>query len=304
MGTPEFAVPSLEKLAEKYDIRAVFTQPDRPKGRGNKLAMSRVKESALKLQIPIYQPVRIKKDPESIDIIKKICPDFIIVVAFGQILPKEILDIPRVGCINLHASLLPRYRGAAPINWAIINGEKTTGNTTMFMSEGLDCGDMLLSSNISIDDNMTYGKLHDKLMFDGPELLVRTIEGLKTNSIERIMQDNSLSCYAPMIEKNTGSINWSSSAFKIKNLVRGLNPYPGAHTQYKDTVLKVFEADAFENEDGHNPGDILEVSRQGIKVAAGTGTILIKKIQFPGGKPLYVEEYLRGNSIEKGAVLK
>lgn len=304
MGTPEFAVPSLERMAEKYKVEAVFTQPDRPKGRGNKLAMSPVKESAVKLQIPVYQPVRIKKEPESIDIIRKIEPDFIIVVAFGQILPKEVLDIPRFGCINLHASLLPKYRGAAPINWAVINGEKVSGNTTMFMSEGLDCGDILLTSRIIIDENMTAGELHDKLMFDGPELLVNTIEGLKNNSITRIKQDDSLSCYAPMIDKSTGRISWNSSAMNIKNLIRGLNPYPAAHTLYKDTIMKIFEADIIENEAEYNPGYILEVSEDGIKVATATGCILIKKIQFPGGRPLYVKEYLKGNNIENGISLK
>lgn len=304
MGTPEFAVPSLEILAAKYEVKAVFTQPDRPKGRGKKLTMSPVKEKALALQIPVYQPIRIKNEPESIDIIREISPDFIIVVAFGQILPKEVLDIPRFGCINLHASLLPKYRGAAPIAWAVVNGEKVSGNTTMFMSEGLDCGDMLLSSRISIGENMTFGELHDKLMLDGPGLLVETIEGLINNNIERVNQDDSLSSYAPRIDKSTGSINWNSSAYEIKNLIRGLNPYPAAHTQYKETTMKIFEADVLAEETGYNPGYIIEVSNKGIKVAAGIGSLLIKKIQFPGGKPLTVEEYLRGNSIEKGVILE
>lgn len=304
MGTPEFAVPSLERMAGKYKVEAVFTQPDRPKGRGNKLAMSPVKESAIKLEIPVYQPVRIKKEPESIDIIKKINPDFIVVVAFGQILPKEVLDIPRYGCINLHASLLPKYRGAAPINWAVIKGEKVSGNTTMFMSEGLDCGDILLTSRITIDENMTAGELHDKLMLDGPELLVKTIEGLKNNSIKRIEQDDSLSCYAPMLDKSTGRINWSEGALYIKNLIRGLNPYPAAHTLYKDTIMKIFEAEVIENKADNDPGYIIEVNEDGIKVAAAMGCILIKKVQFPGGKPLYVKEYLKGNNIENGIYLK
>lgn len=304
MGTPDFAVPSLEKLIEKYDVKAVFTQPDRPKGRGKKLGISPVKETALKHEIPTYQPVRIKKEPECIEKIRDISPDFIIVVAFGQILPKEVLDIPRYGCINLHASLLPKYRGAAPLNWAIIRGEKETGNTTMFMSEGLDCGDMLLRSRIDIDEDMTYGELHDILMKDGPELLTRTIDAIVNGSVNRIKQEDSESSYAPMLSKTTGIIDWKLKSADIKNLIRGLNPFPSAHTQYKELTMKIFEADVINEKSSFEPGVIIDVNKEGIKVATGDGVLLIKRIQFPGGKPLNVEEYLRGNTIEKGLILK
>lgn len=304
MGTPDFAVPSLEKLIEKYDVKAVFTQPDRPKGRGKKLGISPVKEIALKHEIPTYQPVRIKKEPECIEKIRDISPDFIIVVAFGQILPKEVLDIPRYGCINLHASLLPKYRGAAPLNWVIINGEKETGNTTMFMSEGLDCGDMLLRSRIDIDEDMTYGELHDILMKDGPELLTRTIDAIVNGSVNRIKQEDSESSYAPMLSKTTGIIDWKLKSADIKNLIRGLNPFPSAHTQYKELTMKIFEADVINEKSSFEPGVIIDANKEGIKVATGDGVLLIKRIQFPGGKPLNVEEYLRGNTIEKGLILK
>lgn len=304
MGTPSFAVPSLRKLNEHYGISAVFTQPDRPKGRGNKISMSSVKEEALKNNIPVYQPFKIKNDRESIDIIKKINPDFIIVAAFGQILPKEILDIPHFGCINLHASLLPKYRGAAPINWAVINGEKTSGNTTMFMAKGIDTGDILLQDEIDIK-GMTAGELHDILSQRGGDLLISTIEGIKNNSVMRIKQDDAEISYAPMITKETGKINWKDkSCAQIKNLVLGLNPYPSAHTLYKGKMMKVHVCEVLYENTGKTPGCIIDADKDGIKVCAKDGVILLKTIQFPGGKPLSTEEYLRGHKIESGIVLE
>lgn len=303
MGTPEFAVPSLVKLIERYEVCSVFTQPDRPKGRGNKVSMSAVKEEALKHNIPVYQPIKIKNDNESIEMLKSLKPDFIIVVAFGQILPKEILDIPKYGCINLHASLLPKYRGAAPINWAVINGESTSGNTTMLMDIGLDTGDMLLKSEAEITEDMTAGELHDILMLDGAKLLVETIEKLYSGQLTPIKQENDKSCYASMLNKELSKINWSLSSKQIKNLIRGLNPWPIAHTQYINENMKIYEADIINMKTKHEPGYILNVSKKGIEVATGDGILLIKTIQFPGGKPLKVEEYIKGNSIEEGVIL-
>lgn len=301
MGTPEFSVPSLEMLIEKYNVKAVFTQPDRPKGRGKKVAMSPVKEIALKNNIPVYQPYNLKKEKDTIDIIKQIKPDFIIVVAFGQILPKEVLDIPKFACINLHASLLSKYRGAAPINFAIINGENKSGNTTMLMAEGLDTGDMLLKQEVDIDKNMTAGQLHDILKIKGAKLLVDTIDNF--NNIIPEKQKDSESCYAPMISKDMAKINWHKDAESINNLIRGLNPYPIAYTQYKDKIMKIHEAEVISKNCSQVPGTILKVTNEGIEVACKKNILFIKKIQFPGKKPLLVGQYIRGNTIEEGILL-
>jgi methionyl-tRNA formyltransferase len=303
MGTPEFAVPALKKIIEKYDVSAVFTQPDRPKGRGNKVSMSPVKEEALRYNIPVYQPVKIKDHSESIELLKELKPDFIIVVAFGQILPKEILDIPKMCCINLHASLLPKYRGAAPINWSIINGEAKSGNTTMLMDVGLDTGDMLLKSETSITDNMTFGELHDILMNDGADLLVDTIEKFSKGHIIPQKQDDEKSCYASKLTKETGKINWNLSNREIHNLIKGLNPWPAAYTEYENKMMKIYEAEPLNLKTKAEPGYIIKVSKAGIEVAAGEGILLIKSIQFPGGKPLRVEEYIKGHTIMEGVVL-
>ncbi|MCM0648729.1 methionyl-tRNA formyltransferase [Clostridium swellfunianum] len=303
MGTPEFAVPSLKKIVEKYNVCAVYTQPDRPKGRGNKVTMSFVKEEALKHDIPVYQPVKIKNDRECIDVLRKINPDFIIVVAFGQILPKEILDIPKMGCINLHASLLPKYRGAAPINWAIINGETKTGNTTMLMDVGLDTGDMLLRSEIEITDTMTAGELHDILMIDGSNLLVETIEKLRNGEVTPQKQNDEDSCYASMLSKDTARINWALSSIEINNLIRGLNPWPIAYTQYENNLMKIYQSEIIDYKTPNKPGTILKVGKSGIEVSTGNGILLVKSIQFPGGKPLRVEEYVKGHEIKEGVIL-
>lgn len=304
MGTPDFAVPSLEKLIETYNVTAVFTQPDRPKGRGKKIGISAVKDIALKYNIPVYQPEKIKTHRESIDIIKALKPDFIIVVAFGQILPKEILETPKFGCINLHASLLPKYRGAAPINWAIINGENESGNTTMLMDVGLDTGDILLKSEIDINNNMTAGELHDILMKDGADLLIETLEKFKDNGINPIKQDHSKNTYAPMLTKELAKIDWSKSNIEINNLVRGLNPWPIAYTEYLGNNMKIYEAELLESNKNHEPGFIVSVSKNGIEVATGKGNLLIKRIQFSGGKPLNVEEYIRGHEVKENIFLK
>ncbi|EPY2308841.1 MULTISPECIES: methionyl-tRNA formyltransferase [Clostridium] len=303
MGTPDFAVPSLKKLIEEFKVKAVFTQPDRPKGRGKKLAMSAVKEVALENSIEVYQPIKLKNDEICIKKLKEINPDFIIVVAFGQILSKEVLDIPKYGCINLHASLLPKYRGAAPINWAIIKGEKESGNTTMFMDEGLDTGDMLLKNTVKIENDMTAGELHDILMESGSELLVSTIKGLKEGTIKREKQKAEDIIYASMLNKQMAKIDWNKTSKEINLLIRGLNPWPVAYTQYKNEIMKIYSSSILKESSNKNPGTILNVSKEDIKVVTGDGVLSITTVQFPGKKPMKVEEYIKGHTIEEGLVL-
>ena len=302
MGTPDFAVPSLEALIEKYGVEAVFTQPDRPKGRGKKMAFSAIKEVAVKHDIKVFQPEKLKDDREAIEYLKEMKPDFIIVVAFGQILTKEVLDIPKYGCINLHASLLPMYRGAAPLNWVVINGEKKSGNTTMLMDVGLDTGDMLLKDEVEITENMTAGELHDILMVRGGNLLIETIEGLVNGTIKGIKQEGE-TCYAKMLSKNTGKISWDKSALEIHNLIRGLNPWPIAHTTYKEENMKIYESEVLNENSNKEPGTILSVNKSGMKVSCKEGVLLVKKVQFPNGKPLTIEQYINGKDIEVGCKL-
>ena len=302
MGTPDFAVPSLEALIEKYGVEAVFTQPDRPKGRGKKMAFSPVKEVAIRHDIKVFQPEKLKDDREVIEYLKDLKPDFIIVVAFGQILTKEVLDIPKYGCINLHASLLPMYRGAAPLNWVVINGERKSGNTTMLMDVGLDTGDMLLKDEVEITENMTAGELHDILMVRGANLLIETIEGVANGTIKGIKQEGE-TCYAKMLSKNTGKISWDKSAIEIHNLIRGLNPWPIAHTTYKGDNMKIYESEVLNENSNKEPGTILNVNKTGMKVSCNEGVLLVKKVQFPNGKPLTIEQYINGKDIEVGCKL-
>ncbi|QCX32217.1 methionyl-tRNA formyltransferase [Caloramator sp. E03] len=303
MGTPDFAVPTLEMLNEKHEVLAVFTQPDRPKGRGQKLQMSPVKETALKYDIPVYQPAKLKGDKESLQIIKDISPDAIVVVAFGQILPKDILDIPKYGCINVHASLLPELRGAAPINWAIIRGYKYTGITTMKMDVGLDTGDMLLKETVEIGENETAGELHDRLMGIGAELLIKTLEMLENNMIVPEKQDDSKSSYAPMLNKELGHIDWNNDSYNVYNLIRGVIPWPGAYFFYDDKMIKIWEAIKIEDI-CDIPGKILDVNQEGIKIACKKGAIIIKELQEIGGKRMDVLSYINGHEIEKGKIVK
>lgn len=303
MGTPDFAVPSLKRLIEEYNVTAVLTQPDKPKGRGKKMAYSAVKEEALKHEIPVYQPTKLKDDADIIQKLKDLKPDFIIVVAFGQLLNKEVLDIPKYGCINLHGSLLPMYRGAAPIQWAIINGEKVSGNTTMLMDVGLDTGDMILKDEVHITNNMTYGELHDILMVRGADLLVKSIEGIANGSLTPEKQENE-TFYAKMLDKNIANIDWNKSSTEIHNLVRGLNPWPIAYTNYNGERMKIYETENLQEEISKEPGTILNVSKNGLKVACSEGVLLIKKVQFPNGKPLTIEQYINGHEIEENIILQ
>lgn len=304
MGTPDFSVPTLKKLIMVHDVAAVFTQPDKPKGRGQKVQFTPVKELALQFDIPVYQPLKLRGNKESIELLKAICPDAIVVVAFGQILPKEVLDIPKYGCINVHASILPELRGAAPINWSIIRGYKNTGITTMKMDEGLDTGDMLLKKEVEIKEDETAGELHDRLMEYGADLLIETLEGIEKNTIIPQKQDDSKSSYAPMLSKELGHIDWNQDSSCIYNLIRGVIPWPGAYSYYNEKMIKIWKAEKENSGDHGKPGEILEVSSKGIKVACKTDSIVIKEIQEVGGKKMDISSYLNGHDVKKGEFLK
>ncbi len=304
MGTPDFAVPCLKAIIDgNYEVSAVITQPDRPKGRGQKLMPPPVKEEAQKYNIEVFQPERMK-DIQFIKQIKDMNPDMIIVVAFGQILPKAILDIPRYGCINVHASLLPKYRGAAPINWCIINGEKITGVTTMYMDEGIDTGDMILKREIPILDSENAQQLHDKLSILGAALLVETIDQLVKGTSIRIPQNHNQSTYAPMLSKTSGKIDWNMNSLAIRNLIRGVTPWPGAYTSYLNKTVKIFLAEALDYEtENEEAGMIYKVAHDHFLVSCGKGRLKIKEIQFENEKRMSVEAYLRGHNIEEGQIL-
>ncbi|MBU5437764.1 methionyl-tRNA formyltransferase [Tissierella sp. MSJ-40] len=303
MGTPDFAVPTLESLYNKgYNIALVITQRDKPKGRGKKFQPTAVKEKALELELEVYQPDNVNS-AESIEKMKKLNPDFIVVAAYGQILRKQILDMPKYGCINVHASLLPKYRGAAPINWAIINGEKETGITIMEMAEGLDTGDMILSKEIPINEEDDFQIVHDKLALLGSELIVEALEGIKDNRVIKVPQDNKLSTYASMISKEIGRINWGKDGENIKNLVRGLKPRPSAYTVYNGNIVKIHKVKLVDKFKEGKDGEIVLVTDEGIFVNALDKCVVIEEIQFPGKKKLLVKDYLRGNRIEEGVIL-
>jgi len=298
MGTPEFAVPCLDFLINsEHEVIGVFTQPDKRSGRGQRISLTPVKEKALEHNIPILQPTTLKND-DIINQIKKLNPDLIVVVAYGQILPKGILEIPKYGCINVHASLLPKYRGAGPINWAIINGEKKTGITTMYMDVGLDTGDMLLKEEIEIGEDETAGELHDRLMKLGAGVLDKTINLLETNEIISMPQNHNESSYAPMLTKDLGKIDWTKSAQHIKNLIRGTIPWPTSYTTYSGKIMKIWKSRVIESNKEYDPGKILEVQKDCILVATGKNILAIEEIQFSGKKRMGVKDYLIGNNIE------
>ncbi|NLO25485.1 MAG: methionyl-tRNA formyltransferase [Clostridiales bacterium] len=303
MGTPDFALTSLDKLIKKgYIISTVISQPDRPKGRGKKVQPPPVKERALQAGINVQQPERVK-DPEFIEALKNLRPDIIIVVAYGQILPEEIIKLPGLGCINVHASLLPKYRGAAPINWCIINGEKKTGVTTMYMDRGMDTGDILMQRETEIKDDETAGQLHDRLALLGAELLIETLGGIERGSVARKAQDHSEATYAPQLNRETGRVDWNNEAQSIYNLVRGTNPRPGCYTQYRQQRMKLWGARVLDRNSTGTPGEITEVSAEGLAVQTGRGTLLLTEIQMPSSRRMTVDEYLRGNLMETGYVL-
>ena len=302
MGTPDFACPTLLKLIERGEsIVAVVTQPDRPKGRGQKLMPPPVKELAEKNGIPVYQPLKVR-DPEFVDIIRKLEPDVIVVVAFGQILPKALLDIPPHGCINVHASLLPRYRGAAPLNWCIINGETETGVTTMMMDVGLDTGDMLLVQKTPLDENEDIVSLHDRMATMGADLLAETLDRLTKGDLVQQPQNNTDSCYAPMLKKEDGIINWHNDARTIHNQVRGLAVWPGACTVIDGQVLKIFRTRVG---DGlGKPGTVLQSTKGVFEVACESGTLFLCELQLAGKKRLDCASFLAGYPVPVGALLE
>jgi methionyl-tRNA formyltransferase len=298
MGTPEFACPTLQKLVDRGEqVVAVVTQPDRPKGRGQRLMPPPVKELAVRHEIPVYQPVKVR-DSDVIEIIRNLAPDVIVVVAFGQILPKSLLDIPPLGCINVHASLLPRYRGAAPLNWCIINGETETGVTTMLMDVGLDTGPMLLKQSTPVDQNEDIVSLHDRMSAMGAELLSETLDGLAAGTIVPQEQEGSQSCYAAMLKKEDGRIDWNRDAGSIHNQVRGLAAWPVAYTFLDDQVLKVYRTRVAEG--NGLPGTVLQANKQGIEVACQKGSLIIEELQLAGKKRLEAASFLAGYTITAG----
>ncbi len=302
MGTPDFAVPTLQKMIDMgIEITAVVTQPDKAKGRGKKVIYSPVKECALAHDLPVYQPVRIRKEPEFIQTLRDMQPDVIVVVAFGQILPKEILDIPRLGCVNVHASLLPKFRGAAPIQWSIIDGEEVTGVTTMLMDVGLDTGDMLLKTEIPMDPKETGGSLHDKLAAVGGELLEKTLIGLEAGTIVPEKQDDSQAGeYARMLDKELGHIDFNQPAVVIERLIRGLNPWPSAYTYIDGKTLKIWEAEVLDRNYGCEYGEVAEVTRNCLIIQTGIGALSVKSVQLQGKKRMDIAAFLNGYTIEKG----
>ncbi len=304
MGTPEFAVPSLTALGENgYKISAVITQPDKPKGRGKQLVAPEVKNASGKMGLDIYQPKSIK-DSGFINILKKINPEIIIVVAFGQVLPKEILEFPAYGCINVHASLLPKLRGAAPINWSIINGDAVTGITTMYMDIGLDTGDILMQKSTKIYEEETAGELHDRLAILGADTLIKTLDLMKKGSINKIKQNHEDATYAPMLTKETGRIDWSRDAESIKNLIKGTYPWPGTYSFYEGNMFKIFNAEAIDkNITNADWGMIHGVEKDYLIIKCKKGFLKIKEIQFQNKKRMTVEAYLRGHEILKGKTL-
>ena len=303
MGTPDFAVLPLEALYDDgHEIVLAVTQPDKPKGRGHKLQASPVKEYALSKNIPVYQPESAKTD-EAYEYLASFGADIFIVAAYGQILPQRVLDIPKHGCINIHASLLPRYRGAAPIQWSIINGETITGVTTMQMNAGLDTGDMLIKEEVEITPTDTGETLHDKLASAGVTAIRKTISLVESGTLAPEKQKDEDSCYAPMINKMTGYIDFSKSASDINNLVRALNSYPYASTTYNGTRFKVIASTVVENNTDNECGKILSVTKDGILVKCGNDALLITDVQFEGKKKMPVSEFIKGNTIDTGIIL-
>ncbi|NLY71781.1 MAG: methionyl-tRNA formyltransferase [Clostridiales bacterium] len=305
MGTPDFAVPALRRIHEEgHNIKLVVTQPDRPRDRGKKLRPTPVKVIAEELGIPVCQPDRIKNNDEFLDKLKEIAPDLIVVVAYGKILPKEILDIPKYGCINIHASILPKYRGPAPIQHAILSGDSETGVTLMYMAEGMDTGDMI-DTRTTLIDKKTAGELHDELAILGAEMLIDNLTDLKSGEAKRIKQDESLATYAPMIYKKDGLIDFNKSPVEIERQIRAMTPWPGAYTFYKGEQMKVISAHPHESDEKEDkqPGTISYVGPEGIGIVTKDGLLLVTEIQMPGKRAMKVSEFLKGNKIEIGTVL-
>ncbi len=304
MGTPDFAVGTLEAIIEAgHEVTLVVTQPDKPKGRGKAMQFTPVKECAVAHDIPVFQPVKIR-EPECIAELRKYEADIMIVVAFGQILPKEILEMPKYGCFNVHASLLPKYRGAAPIQWVIIDGEKESGVTIMQMNEGLDTGDMLLKVVVPIEANETGGSYHDKLSAAGAKLCVEAMKQAEAGTLQPEKQDDSLSCYAKMLDKKLGEIDWSKEAAVIERLVRGLNPWPSAYSHLHGKTLKIWSADVLDKQYEAQPGQVAEVTKDAVIIQTGKGALAVKELQLEGKKRMAAGDFLRGYQVEIGTALE
>ncbi len=304
MGTPDFAVGTLEALIDAgHEIVLVVTQPDKPKGRGGKMQFTPVKEVAVAHDIPTFQPKKIR-EKECIETLRGYEADICVVVAFGQILPKEILEMTPYGCINVHASLLPKYRGAAPIQWAVIDGEKVSGVTTMQMNEGLDTGDIILKTEVPLDEKETGGSLFDRLSKEGADLCVKTLKALEDKTATWTPQGDTTTSYAKMLTKELGNIDWSESAVSIERLIRGLNPWPSAYTDWQGKTMKIWEAEVSSKDSGKEPGTIICVEKDGFHVQTGEGALKIKSLQIPGKKRMDASAFLLGYQVNEGDVLK
>ncbi len=307
MGTPDFAVGTLKALIEAgHDVAAVVTQPDKPKGRGKELLMTPVKAEAVKAGIPVYQPEKIRKNEEFLSELKKLNPDVIVVVAFGQILPVSVLELPKYGCVNVHASLLPMYRGAAPLQWVIINGEKVSGVTTMQMDKGLDTGDMLLKEEVEIAPKETYETYHDKLAVVGAKLLIKTLEGLEAGTITPVKQEGE-TCYASMIDKSLGNLDFTRPAVELERLMRGLDPAPAAYTFIDGKMLKLFGADVVDADKVYGEqecGKITDISKDSFDITTGAGRLRVREVQLEGKKRMDAGSFLRGYKLNEGIALK
>lgn len=304
MGTPDFAVPSLRALVDHgYEVVGVFCQPDRPKGRGHKLAACPVKELAQSAGIPVFQPERIKRE-EGVAMLKSCAPDLCVTAAFGQLLSQEILDIPPLGTINVHSSLLPKHRGSAPINWSIIKGDPVTGVTTMFTDKGMDTGDILLTRETPIGSAENAGELTDRLAVMGAQLLIETIRALEAGTLARTPQDHAAATYEPKMDKELGRIDWSKSAQELDWLVRGTTPWPGAFTTLGEQTIKVFELDILDGPASGAPGEIVAAdAKRGLVVSCGDHDVALAQIQMPGAKRMNAKDYLRGHTMETGVCL-
>lgn len=307
MGTPDFSVPTLESLAaSRHEVVAVVTQPDKPKGRGKEIQMTPVKEAALAHQIPVYQPVR-ARESAFVEEMRALKPDMMVVIAFGQILSKELLEVPKYGCVNIHASLLPKYRGAAPIQWAVINGDKETGITTMMMDVEMDTGDMLEKMVVELDPEETGGSLFDRLSLLGGDLILSTLEKLENGTIKPEPQNHAEATYVKKISKSMGDIDWTQDAVIIERLVRGLNPWPSAFTRLNGKMLKIWKAQVLYQDAQTEKaacGQVLKAEKDGIEVQTGNGILKILELQLEGKKRMDAAAFLRGFPVEPGTVLE
>lgn len=299
MGTPDFAVGTLKKLIEsRHEVLAVVTQPDKPKGRGKAMQFPPIKEVAVEAGITVYQPKRVR-EPEFLETLKALSPDVVVVVAFGQIIPQAVLDVPKLGCLNVHGSLLPKYRGAAPIQWAVIDGESESGVTIMRMDAGLDTGDMITTRVVKLEEKETGGSLFDKLSQAGADLLTETLDQLEAGTVTYEKQPaESSTDYARMLKKEDGQIDWNRSAAELERLIRGLNPWPSAYTHLDGKTLKIWMADADEGNSGLEPGTVAEVTRNTVKVQTGDGMLSLLEVQLEGKKKMPVDAFLRGCQLE------